>query len=258
MSVFNAPAVVGHRGFGRGADSGYRENSAESYLAAVGAGAHWIEIDVRRTADDVLVVHHDAALPDGRPIVDLPADVCREHGLLTLKEAFAAVPDAVGVDVDVKTVMEDAVDPPERRTTALLLPAVRREAERRRAAAGRERVIVCSFDPAVLMDVRSGAPEIPLAWMPFVRNPLDQAVAGAAGLGCELVAIDARSFGLTGDPERPGRRGVAYTADIAHRAGLEVLAWCPDPVDAARFTAAGVDAVVVDDVPGVVAALKSH
>ncbi|MFD0804201.1 glycerophosphodiester phosphodiesterase, partial [Streptomonospora algeriensis] len=127
MTVFSAAEIIGHRGSGRGTASGYRENSAESYLAAVGAGAQWIEIDVRRTADDALVIHHDEALPDGRPIVDLSAEVCREAGLLRLDEAFAAIPAGVGVDVDVKTVMEDAVDPPERRTTALLLPALRPE-----------------------------------------------------------------------------------------------------------------------------------
>ncbi|QBI52462.1 glycerophosphodiester phosphodiesterase [Streptomonospora litoralis] len=256
MTVFSAPEVIGHRGSGRGGESGYPENSAASYLAAVGAGAQWVEIDVRRTADDALVLHHDAALPDGRVIVDLPEQECRDAGLLGLEEALAAVPVGIGIDVDVKTVMEDAVDAPERRTAALLLPALRREAARRRAAAGRERVFVCSFDPAALLWLRENAPEVPLAWMPFVRNPLDQAVAGAAGLGCAIVAIDARSFGLAGDPPRPGRREVAYTVDVAHRAGLEVVSWCPDPVDAARFTDAGVDAVVVDDVPGVVAALK--
>ncbi|GAB3455455.1 glycerophosphodiester phosphodiesterase [Streptomonospora sediminis] len=256
MTVFSAPEVIGHRGAGRGSESGRPENSAESYRAAVAAGAEWIEIDVRRTADDALVVNHDAALPDGRPIIDLPGEVCREHGLLALDEALAAVPASIGLDIDVKTVMEDAVDPPERRTAALLLPVLRREAERRRTAAGRERLFVCSFDPAALLSVREHAPEIPVAWMPFVRNPLDQAVAGAAGLGCAIVAIDARSFGLAGDPPVPGRREVGYTVGLAHRAGLEVVSWCPDPVDAARFADAGVDAVVVDDVPGVAAALK--
>ncbi|GAA4914150.1 glycerophosphodiester phosphodiesterase [Streptomonospora salina] len=258
MTVFSAPEVIGHRGAGRSSASDYRENSAESYLAAVGSGAQWVEIDVRRTADDALVVHHDEALPDGRTIADLPARECRDAGLLRLDEAFAAIPVCAGVDVDVKSVMEDAVDPPRRRTAGLLLPALRREAERRRAAAGREHVFVCSFDPAVLLAVREGAPEIPLAWMPFVRNPVDQAVAGAAGLGCGLVAVDARSFGLTGEPERPGRRDVAYTVGVAHRAGLDVVTWCPGPVDAARFADAGVDAVVVDDVPGVAAALKAR
>ncbi|MFC3997058.1 glycerophosphodiester phosphodiesterase [Nocardiopsis sediminis] len=249
MGVFTAPEVIGHRGAGRGIVGGHRENTAGSYEAAVRDGASWIEVDVRRSADDVLVVNHDAALPDGRAIVDLPARECAAQGLLTLEEALDRLPGHIGLDVDVKTVMEDATDPPARRTVALLLPVLRREAARRR-------VFVCSFDPGVLLAVGREAPDVPTAWMPFVRNPLDQAVAGAAGMGCAIVAIDARSFGLTGDAPRPGRRSVEYTVGVAHRAGLEVVSWCPDPVDAARFADAGVDAVVVDDVPGTVAALK--
>ncbi|GAB3208871.1 glycerophosphodiester phosphodiesterase [Marinactinospora thermotolerans] len=249
--TFTAPEVIGHRGAGRGTVDGLRENSAESFAAAVAAGATWVEIDVRRSADGVLLIHHDAALADGQAIVDLPAAEGRRAGLLTLEEALEAIPADIGLDVDVKTVMEDASDPRERRTMTLLLPHLRREARRRR-------LFVCSFDPAVLLAVQAEAPGIPTAWMPFVRNPLDQAVAGAAGLGCQIVAIDARSFGLAGDPPRPGRRTVDYTVEVAHRAGLEVVSWCPGPADAARFAAAGVDAVVVDDVAGVVAALDGR
>ncbi|QUX30071.1 glycerophosphodiester phosphodiesterase [Nocardiopsis akebiae] len=247
--VFEATEVVGHRGAGRGVVDGARENTPESYAAAARAGAHWIEIDVRRTADDALVLYHNAALDDGRAVVELTARECAGAGLVGLEEGLAAIPAGVGLDVDVKSVMEDAVDAPSRRTVSLLLPYLRREA-------GRRRVFVCSFDPGVLLAVREEAPAVPTAWMPFVRNPLDQAVAGAAGMGCPVVAIDARSFGLSGDAPRPDRRSVEYTVDLAHRAGIEVVSWCPDPVDAARFAEAGMDAVVVDDVPGAVSALK--
>ncbi|GAB2492636.1 glycerophosphodiester phosphodiesterase [Nocardiopsis aegyptia] len=248
--VFTATEVVGHRGLGRGVVGGVRENTAESFAAAAAAGADWVELDVRRTADDALVLHHDAALDDGRAIVDLAADECARAGLIGLDEGLAAIPPGVGVDVDVKSVMEDAVDAPSRRTVSLLLPYLRREAARRR-------VFVCSFDPGVLLAVAEAAPVVPTAWMPFVRHPLDSAVAGAAGMGCPVVAVDARSFGLTGEDPRPGRRSVSHTVDVAHRAGLQVLSWCPDPVDAARFAEAGVDAVVVDDVAGTVSALKA-
>ncbi|OLT25158.1 glycerophosphodiester phosphodiesterase [Nocardiopsis sp. CNR-923] len=248
--VFTPTEVIGHRGAGRGEVDGAPENSAASYAAAAEAGADWVEIDVRRTADDALVLYHDAALGDGRAIVDLTADECAAAGLIRLEEGLAALPAGVGLDVDVKSVMEDAVDAPSRRTVSLLLPHLRREAARRR-------VFVCSFDPGVLLAVREDAPGLPTAWMPYVRNPLDQAVAGAAGMGCPIVAVDARSLGRTGDAPRPGRRSVAYTVDLAHRAGLEIISWCPDPVDAARFAEAGMDAVVVDDVPGTVSALKA-
>ncbi|WP_017625997.1 glycerophosphodiester phosphodiesterase [Nocardiopsis chromatogenes] len=249
MSVFRPTEVIGHRGAGRGEGGGLRENTVESYLEALRTGASWVEVDVRRTADGALVLHHDAALADGRPVVDATAAECARKGLVRLEEALEALPEEAGLDVDVKTVMEDAADAPSRRTAALLMPVLRREAARRR-------VFVCSFDPAVLLRVAEEAPGVPTAWMPFVRNPLDQAVAGAAGMGCAAVAIDARSFGLTGEPPRPGRRSVDYTVETAHRAGLEVVSWCPDAVDAARFADAGVDAVVADDVPGVAAAVK--
>ncbi len=50
------PAVVGHRGFGRGMSGGHRENTVESCLAAAAAGLPWIEVDAQRTADDQLVL----------------------------------------------------------------------------------------------------------------------------------------------------------------------------------------------------------
>lgn len=248
--MFDPPEIIGHRGAGRGIACGEPENTPGSFRAAAAAGAGWVEVDVRRSADDRLMVHHDAALADGRAVVDLPAEELRRAGVYTLDEVLEAVPDPVGLDMDVKTVMEDAVDPPSRRTVSLLLPYLARRSHRR--------MFVCSFDPAAVLAVRAELPGTAVAWMPYVRNPLDQAVAGAAGMGCQIVCIDARSFGVAGEDPRPGRRSVAYTVDLAHRAGLSVVSWCPDPVDAVRFAEEGVDAMVVDDVPGTVAALKDR
>ena len=57
--------VIGHRGASRAE----RENTLEAFHAAVAQGADGVELDVRRTADGALAVHHDAHLPDGRAIV---------------------------------------------------------------------------------------------------------------------------------------------------------------------------------------------
>lgn len=97
----------------------------------------------------------------------------------------------------------------------------------------------CSFDPSVLLAVQEQVPKVATAWMPFVRNPVDHAVAGAVALGCKLVAVDARSFGLGGEPERPGRRSAEETVEVAHRAGLQVVSWCPSPADSVRLPLPG-------------------
>ncbi|MGH3388391.1 MAG: glycerophosphodiester phosphodiesterase, partial [Actinomadura sp.] len=129
------PTIIGHRGCGTGdttlpdTPQTVAENTIGSLLAAVEAGLSWVEIDVQRTADDELVLRHDPTAPDGTFLIDGTA---AEHGLPRLAEVFEALPPEVAVDVDVKTILEDAVDNAARRTGALLAPLLAREARRRR------------------------------------------------------------------------------------------------------------------------------
>src|SRR5207244_13183048 len=51
-----APLIVGHRGASRHAPG----NSLASFTEAIRQGADAIELDVRRTLDGVLVIHHSA------------------------------------------------------------------------------------------------------------------------------------------------------------------------------------------------------
>ncbi|MDS1269742.1 glycerophosphodiester phosphodiesterase [Lipingzhangella sp. LS1_29] len=252
--IFDRPEVIGHRGAGRGVVDGARENTTASFHAAVAAGAGWVEVDVRRTRDDALVVYHDEKLPDGRVIVDLTAAECTAAGVATLDEILTALPSEVGIDFDVKTVMEDALCPQHRRTVSLLAPRLREQRDGTRP----RRMFVSSFDPSVPLAVRDEAPGVPVAWMPYVRGSIDQALPGAVGMGCDVVCLDARALGVAGADPDPTHRSIGYAVDLAHRAGLAVVSWCPDPVDSVRFVDAGVDAVVVDDVPGTVAALKER
>ncbi len=52
----------------RGASATHTENTLDAFRAARDQGAHGIELDVRRTADGILVIHHDALVEDGRAI----------------------------------------------------------------------------------------------------------------------------------------------------------------------------------------------
>jgi glycerophosphoryl diester phosphodiesterase len=58
VSMVEAPLCVAHRG----ASGVAPENTLVAVRAAIAAGADCVEIDVRRTADRALVLHHDATL----------------------------------------------------------------------------------------------------------------------------------------------------------------------------------------------------
>ena len=95
------PLVIGHRG----ASEARPENTVEAFRHAAELGADWVELDVRRTADDALVIHHDAVLPDGRVIVELAAAELPAT-VATLAEALAACA-GMGVNIEIKNVRPD-------------------------------------------------------------------------------------------------------------------------------------------------------
>ncbi|MFC5753301.1 glycerophosphodiester phosphodiesterase [Actinomadura rugatobispora] len=249
MIFENRPAVIGHRGLGSGdlaAPGGtgtVAENTVPSLLAALSAGASWIEIDVTRTADDALVLRHDPTTAEGAFLVDTTAEAT---GLPLLAEVFDALPPEVPVDVDVKTILEDAVDEPSRRTGALLLPVLEREARRRP-------LLVTSFDPSLLAHLRDNLRGVPLGLLTWHRFPLWHGIPAAAGLGLQAVGVHTASCGF----DRPDTRlrPLEHCVDVAHKAGLEILAWCPPAEGVADYATAGFDALVVNDVPGVVRVL---
>lgn len=242
------PAVIGHRGLGRGQVGSYTENTLGSYLAAVQHGVRWVEVDVRRSADDELVVHHDPTTPDGTFIVEQTADEAAAKGVVRFAEVLEALPPEAGVNIDVKTELEDAVHTPDRRTGALLARVLAREV-------GRRQLFTSSFDPSLLLYLRERVPALPLGLIAWVCFPLRHAVPAATHLDMQAVCLHVDSFGPNRIEPRPVHRPLEYSVDVAHEAGLEVLAWCPDSEAAIRLTKAGVDAVCVNDVLRVLGAL---
>ena len=242
------PAVIGHRGLGKGVVLGQLENSLGSLLAAVDAGVDWVELDVSRSSDDVLVLHHDPAHVDQGFLVERSAAELRRAGIVTLDEALDALPVDVALDLDVKPVLEDATS--DRDTLSLLLPVLRRES-------GRRRLLVTSFDASVLQRVRAGVPGVPLGLLTWLDFPLRIAVPMAARLGVEVVGLHHRSFARNDVEPGPVHREPARNVAVAHEAGLEVLAWCPGEREVGPLLAAGVDAVAVNDVPRMLPLVRS-
>lgn len=235
-----APAVVGHRGFGKGVVDGHAENTLESLLAAVVAGVDWVELDVSRSADGVLVVHHDPATPDGHFLVDRTAADLAAHGVPRLDDVLDALPVDVALDIDIKPVLEDAVTGPD--TVELVLPVLGRECRRRR-------MLVTSFDVTALQRVRESVPRVPIGLLTWLDFPLRIAVPMAARLGADVVGLHHRSFAANAVEPGPVHRGAARSIEVAHQAGLEVLAWCPGAEEIPALVDAGVDGLVLNDVP---------
>lgn len=246
------PVIVGHRGFGAGEPGGYRENTLESYLAAVDHGLTWIELDVQRSRDDQLVIRHDPVTGDGEFVVSQAADELATAGVPRFEDIMAALPPRVAVNIDVKTIIEDAVDPPERRTAALVAAALRRHA-------GRRPLFVSSFDPSLLVYLRDQddfPARVPLGLITWLNFPAWHALPAAAGLGLDAVCLHTGTLAMHREQPRRQDHTIETVISLAHQAGLEVLTWCPAPEAAVRLAAAGADALSVNDVPEVLAALS--
>src|SRR5260370_31145657 len=87
-----SPAILGHRGCGRGTVDGLLENTLESFLAAVQHGVDWLEVDVRRTSDDLLVGAHNPAGDDGVFYAHITGDEAAAPGPFRLEGALQALP----------------------------------------------------------------------------------------------------------------------------------------------------------------------
>jgi glycerophosphoryl diester phosphodiesterase len=203
----------------RGASAVERENSLAAFAAAVRMGADGIELDVRRTADGAPAVHHDALLPDGRPIAEILAADLPAH-VPVLDAALDACGELL-VNIEIK-------EPPE---LAELVVAVVRD----RGMA--DRVLVSCFDLGTIDRVRARDDGIPTAYLVVSAPDGDQAGqlidicrrGGHAALHPLHVAVD------------------AHLVELAHEAGVAINTWTVDePARVLELAAMGVDAVITN------------
>jgi glycerophosphoryl diester phosphodiesterase len=211
----------------RGRSGSWRENTVEAFAGALRLGADGVELDVRRTADGRLVVHHD---PEIEGVGSIHALAGRElpdwvPGLEAALETCAGFV----VNVEIKNApIEPGFDPDE--TVATEVVAMTRE------SGGPARVIVSSFWPATLIAVRAAGPEVATGLL--VHPSLDalQAAGQAASIGC--VAL--HPFHAQVD---------APLVERVHAMGMGLLTWTVnEPDEVAAVGGAGVDGVISDRV----------
>jgi glycerophosphoryl diester phosphodiesterase len=239
---------MGHRGLGCGVVAGQRENTLGSFCAAVRLGVPWVEADIRRTGDDVLVIAHDAVYPDGTALAAVTAAEADRRGTLRLTTLLDELPPAVGVDLDLKSSADDGLRPPARTTAGLLGPVAAAESARRP-------VLVSSFDPSALWLIRRTAPEVLLAWLTWYEFPLDTAVAACAHMDVDVLGLHIGSLRRASRTAEVDPAVAERTVALVHECRRELLVWCPDGNPARVLAEAGTDALVVDPVPPALRAL---
>lgn len=216
-----APLLYGHRG----ASADAPENTLAAFALARAQEADGVELDVRRSADGDLVLHHDPVLPDGRVIVETPTAALPDH----VPSLAAALDECAGlvVNVEIKNSPFDPDHDPERRLADDVVALLR-------ARGGRDRVLVSSFDLATVDRVRALDPSVPTAFLTFV----DPVGADAVVLAAERGHVAIHPHHATVD---------AGFIALAHGAGLEVNVWTVDDPDRLReLAAAGVDGIVTN------------
>jgi len=222
------PLVLAHRGARRRAP----ENTLEALAVARELGADGVEIDVRRTRDGVLVLHHDPAPPNGSMLCTLDhAEVARRHPTIpTLPEVLDACAGLL-VNIEIKNLpWEGDFDADESVAEAVV--------ELLEARGGADRVLVSSFHLPTVDRVHERAANVPTAFLFLAGMDLVEVVDLSADRGHVAVHPDLRALG---GPE------VHEFIRHAHERGLDVNVWTVnEPADMARLAELGVDALVTD------------
>jgi glycerophosphoryl diester phosphodiesterase len=226
--------VLAHRG---APAPGRPDNSVAAVAEALLQGADGIEIDVRLTADDVLVCSHDAFVLTGtgawrEVAASVSSDLLGEGFLATLPELLAAAqhPAGVQVIVEAKPVADAALAV---RTAAILADVLR-------TSAGNASITVSSFDSALLAAIRAACADLPIrtALLGDASAPAAAIVGRAAAGGHDEVHLPLA--GVRRSPE---------AVELARTLGLSVTLWTVNRRSDLQWVAdLGVDAVITDDV----------
>ena len=224
--------ILGHRG----ASGAHAENTVEAYAAAREMGADGVELDVRRTRDSAMAISHDAALADGRVIVELDAADLPEHVLL-LDEALTACAGLI-VNVEIKNVPQD----PDYDPDDWLAGEVARVVGERKLRAN---VVVSSFNIETVDRVRDADPAIRRGYLTDPR--WDQMAALERVIEGGHHVLHPHHFAVN-----------PPLVERCHEAGVLVTTWTVNDPDRMRWLVddCGVDAIITDFPDVAVATLR--
>ena len=210
--------VIAHRG----ASKAEKENTLAAFRRAGQMGSHAVELDVRRTADGRMAVHHDAALADGRLIfrtdsADLPADV---PFLDTALDACAGM----WVNIEIKNYPQD---PDFDETDTLAATVAGYLADR----GDDDRWLISCFHRPTVDAMRTLRPEVRTAWLTMGVRPEDYEKTARSLANSGHTALHPYFGHVTRE-----------CIEVFHSHGLQVNSWTvDDPATMADLVSWGID-----------------
>lgn len=228
---------IAHRGGGHLA----RENSIEGIERSIALGMEMVEVDVRRTADDALVLSHDPVL-HGTPLPVAAQSLAElragsPHEVHTLHEALDAVRGRVRINLDIK---DEAAAPGVLRAIG--------------DAGMRDQCIVSCLDGACLAGIREAEPSLEV----FYSYPPDYGGASSRPWLTPVVNAAVAYMRAT-MPRRlrtmlrpmPGASATIYyrlvtprLVMMAHALGVSLYTWTvDDAAEMRRLAGMGIDGI---------------
>lgn len=201
--------VIGHRG----ASSAAVENSRAAFELAEQLGADAVELDVRVTLDQKLLLYHEP----------LPEDPDDRADLITLDEALDSMSSRILVNIEIKNSVFNGGFDPKMTVVEMTIETLKRR------GGGNEQWLISSFSWASIQASRSLAPEIATAFLCrglSIRGARRVSDAGHSAAHPHVSCIDAELVGN------------------CHSLGLAVNTWaCNDPERIVELADLGVDGV---------------
>ncbi len=90
---------------------------------------------------------------------------------------------------------------------------------------------------------------MPLGLLTWLRFPVGHAVAAAAHLDVQVLAIHAGSLWPNAATSPDDIPTVSEVVQHVHDVNRQLMVWCPNRAQSRNLVSTGVDALVVDDVP---------
>ncbi|MBQ3933810.1 MAG: glycerophosphodiester phosphodiesterase [Elusimicrobiaceae bacterium] len=133
--------IIAHRG----ASAYAQENTLKAFDLAFRLGATWLETDIQRSKDGVLVLYHDYILKNGKQIKDCDFNYLKKFNVPTLTDLLKITPEKFTLNLEIKN--DDNIYP---NIEKEILEELKKAKNIKK-----EQILISSFDIPTLQKIRA-------------------------------------------------------------------------------------------------------